>query len=79
MIEFKSRLFPPTIDAPSLELFEQIAPHFPSKQLTALILHSHQFWIVEQGGIEFDPLDLDARDGCPSGIAGGPGQHIADP
>jgi hypothetical protein len=53
------------------KLLEQIRPDLPSEQLAALVLHSSQFWILEQREIKFDSLHLDAADGNPSLIPSG--------
>ena len=78
MIELKGDRADTAIGTLAPKLLEQIRPDLPPEQLAALVLHSAQFWILEQREIKFDSLHLDAAEGNPALIPSGPGKHIAD-
>src|SRR5215470_16679517 len=58
MIHLEGHLGFPTIDAAILVFEQEVGPRFPSCQCPFLVLLAYYLWVLEQLGIEADPLDL---------------------
>jgi len=67
------------VDALMPKFFEEIRPDLPSEQISPLIDHSGQFWVVYERRIELNALHVDPVDRRTSAVALCPGKHITDP
>src|SRR5262249_50985192 len=65
-------------DTASAKLLQQIGSAFPSDQFALLVGYTLDLRVLHERQIELDSLNLDARQGHPSLIASGPGEHTLD-
>jgi hypothetical protein len=78
VVKLKRDIGAVAVGAVPLPFFEQVGADFPTDQLPSLVVDAGELWILQQLGVEFDPLDLDAAQRGEALIAFAPMDDLLD-